>query len=106
MDYVDLKPAREKAGHSLEQVAECTKIPMRHLRALESGRLRYWPRGLYVKAYAQAYAQAAGLDAPEVVALASRLIEELDRQEAPAIAEPVVSRWWQTVDVRGWLIRA
>lgn len=109
MEFDDLKPARESAGRTLKEIADRTKIPIRHLRALENGRLQYWPRGLYVRAHARAYAQAAGLDATEVVSIAERLIEDLDREaqsRMPADRSRPVSRWWQAVDIRAWVIRA
>jgi transcriptional regulator with XRE-family HTH domain len=105
MDYSDLKAAREQAGHTLERIADATKISIRHLRALEEGRLRNWPRGVYVKAYAGAYARAVGLDPEVVKGIASRLIEDLDREAAPRVVEVSTPKWWQ-LDFRAWLIRA
>lgn len=109
MEFDDLKPARESAGRTLKEIADRTKIPIRHLRALENGRLQYWPRGLYVRAHARAYAEAARIDQDEVVSIAERLIDDLDREaqsRLPAERPRMVSRWWQAMDVRAWLIRA
>jgi hypothetical protein len=60
-----LKNHRAGRNLSLHDVAAETKIPERHLAALERGDVRSWPGGFYRRAMVRAYAAAIGLD-PEV----------------------------------------
>lgn len=57
-----LREAREHRGLTLEQISRETKIPSRHLEALEHGRLASVPGGVYRRAEVRAYAQVVGLD--------------------------------------------
>ena len=65
-DY--LRQARESRGLTLRQISHATKIPERHLDALEHGNLAAIPSGPYRRGEIKAYAQVVGLDA--TVALA------------------------------------
>ena len=67
-----LTSARQRAGCSLEQISQQTKISMRYLEALEQGRVEILPAGLYRRAMVRSYATAVGLD-PDVA------IERFDR---------------------------
>lgn len=71
-----LRRARELRGLTLERVARETKIPQRHLEALEHDNLTVIPSGFYQRAELRTYAQAVGLD--QRVALA-----ELESALAP-----------------------
>ena len=71
-----LRRARELRGLTLERVARETKIPQRHLEALERDNLTVIPSGFYQRAELRTYAQAVGLD--QRVALA-----ELESALAP-----------------------
>ena len=57
-----LRRARELRGLTLERVARETKIPQRHLEALEHDNLAVIPAGFYQRAELRTYAQAVGLD--------------------------------------------
>jgi cytoskeletal protein RodZ len=57
-----LRQGRERRGMSLEQIASETKIPLRHLQALERDDLSVVPEGLYRRAKIRAYARAVHLD--------------------------------------------
>ena len=57
-----LRLARERRGLTLEKVASETKIPQRHLEALEHDNLTALPAGFYRRAEIRAYARAVGLD--------------------------------------------
>src|SRR6188768_1223692 len=70
-----LRRARNGRGLTLEQIANETRIPRRHLEALERDNLAAVPAGFYRRAEIRAYARAVNLD--QRVALA-----ELDRAEA------------------------
>jgi len=71
-----LRRARELRGLTLERVARETKIPQRHLEALEHDNLAVIPAGFYQRAELRTYAQAVGLD--QRVAL-----EKLELELAP-----------------------
>jgi cytoskeletal protein RodZ len=71
-----LRSARERRGFSLQQIAEETKIPQRHLVSLEHGDLSVIPGATYRRGEVVAYAKVVGLD--PAVALA-----ELERAQAP-----------------------
>jgi cytoskeletal protein RodZ len=57
-----LRRARERRGLTLQQIARETKIPFRHLDALEHGNLSVVPQGIYRRAEIRAFAQSVGLD--------------------------------------------
>jgi cytoskeletal protein RodZ len=57
-----LRHAREQRGLTLQQIARETRIPWRHLDALEHGNLAAVPSGMYRRAEIRAYADAVGLD--------------------------------------------
>jgi cytoskeletal protein RodZ len=64
-----LKHAREQRGLSLAQLASLTKIPQRHLEAIESGNLAAVPGDFYRRAEIRTYARAVNVD--QRLALAS-----------------------------------
>ena len=57
-----LRVARERRGLTLQQIARETRIPWRHLDAIEHGNLDAVPSGMYRRAEIRAYADAVGLD--------------------------------------------
>jgi cytoskeletal protein RodZ len=57
-----LRRARERRGLTLEQISNETKIPRRHLEALERDNLAVVPCGFYQRAEVRAYARAVNLD--------------------------------------------
>ena len=69
-----LKGARERRGLSLQQVFEDTKIPLRHLEALERNHLTALPSGLYLRSEVRAYAKTVHLD-PDLELYAGRARE-------------------------------
>ena len=81
-----LRSARERRGLTLQQIAQSTKIPWRHLDAMERGDLAAVPEGLYRRAEVRAYAQAVGLD--QNVALA-HLMEAQGNEHAAPVAPQV-----------------
>ena len=62
-----MRAAREAAGMSLKDIAEKTRVPLRHLAALEDGNFSALPGATYVAGFARAYARAVGLDEGELV---------------------------------------
>jgi hypothetical protein len=62
-----LVAARRRSGRSLDDISLTTKVPTRHLEALEQGQVERMPRGLYRRAIVRGYANAVGLDATETL---------------------------------------
>lgn len=62
-----LKQAREKKGFSLERLASQTRIPERHLHALESDDFGNLPAKVFAKGFVRSYAKALGLNEEEAL---------------------------------------
>ena len=71
-----LRRARERRGLTLQQIAEATKIPLRHLSALERDEFAALPSGMYRRAEVRAYADAVGLDRGVALASLDRALEQ------------------------------
>ena len=82
-----LRDARERRGLTLQQIARETRIPFRHLDALEHGRLDSLPGGMYRRAEIRAYADAVGLDRGLALAHLDRALES---STAPAVTQTPV----------------
>jgi len=84
-----LRVARENKGLSLEQVAAETRIPQRHLVAMEAGDFAKLPGRTYAIGFARTYAKTLGLDQDRI---ANSVRAELDVQDEdgyrPASFEP------------------
>lgn len=65
---VRLARAREAAGMSRTQLAGVTRIPERHLAAIEAGNFAALPGRTYATGFTRSYAKALGLDQEEFVA--------------------------------------
>ena len=91
-----LRRARERRGLTLEQVANETKIPQRHLEALERDSLAAVPGGFYRRAEVRAYARAVNLDQNLALARLERGLEPPVAveavPEAPRTEERMLSR--------------
>ena len=61
-----LKVAREQKKLSLEDIADQTRIPLRHLQNLEAGDWSNLPAATYTIGVATSYASAVGLDRTEI----------------------------------------
>ncbi len=73
-----LMRAREAAGMSLGQIAGLTRIPERHLAAIEANDFAALPARPYAVGFSRTYAKALGLDQNEI---AEAVREELANQE-------------------------
>lgn len=62
-----LKKEREGKKISLEKIADDLKINIKYLSALESGRLKDLPAGIYAKNYLKAYVAYLNLDIDEIL---------------------------------------
>lgn len=69
LDHAGLRllRAREAAGLSRAQVAAETKIPERHLAAIEAGEFAALPARTYAVGFSRSYAKAVGLDDKAIV---------------------------------------
>ncbi|MBB5986269.1 helix-turn-helix domain-containing protein [Sphingobium lignivorans] len=86
-----MRRAREAAGLTLEEVAARTRVPMRHLAALEAGDYNALPGTTYCAGFSRAFARAVGLDEAALVAKVRAEIDEMGGlgQDPYEIEEPV-----------------
>ncbi len=82
-----LRAARTKAGLDLSDIATKTRVPLRHLTAIENGDYGSLPGITYCVGFTKAYARCVGED--EVV-LSERIREELGQQAPQDRYEPVL----------------
>ena len=57
-----LRAARDAQGLTLAEVGQRTRVPLRHLEAIETGDLAALPSPTYAVGFSRAYARAVGLD--------------------------------------------
>lgn len=89
-----LKRERELRGVTLREVAEGTKISVRFLDAIESGRVEILPGGLFPRSFVRQYAAYLGLDPERAVA------DFLFEQKAQAPPAPPPRSTKPAVDVK------
>lgn len=87
-----LRHAREQRGLTLQQIASETRIPWRHLDALEHGNLAAVPSGMYRRAEVRAYADAVGLDKGAALAHLEHALE-VTEPHAPETRSRPASRY-------------
>lgn len=75
-----LRAAREEQGLTLAEIGQRTRVPLRHLEAVEVGDLAALPSPTYAVGFARAYARAVGLDD---VAIARDIRADLGKIERP-----------------------
>lgn len=61
-----LRGRREEMGLSLDEIAQRTRVPLRHLHAIEDGNYASLPSITYAMGFAKAYARTIGLDEVEL----------------------------------------
>lgn len=61
-----LRAARERMGLSLAEIAARTRVPLRHLGAIEDDNYAGLPSPTYAAGFARAYARAVGIDEVEI----------------------------------------
>lgn len=87
-----LRAAREAQGLSLVAVADRTRVPLRHLEAIEAGDYERLPSSTYATGFARAYARAVGADevavARDVRVEAQRLGRRQPEYEPYVAADP------------------
>lgn len=84
-----LKAEREKQSMTLNDVADKTRITLRHLEAIENSHYSKLPGKTYIVGFAKAYARAVGLNDADI---AAQLREEL------ALSDDVPSRHVETYE--------
>ncbi|MFO7806814.1 MAG: DUF4115 domain-containing protein [Candidatus Moraniibacteriota bacterium] len=62
-----LKKIREKAGFSLAEVANFTKVKQDHLQKIEEGNFECLPPDVYVRGFLKSYAKFLNLDPNEII---------------------------------------
>ncbi len=80
-----LRAAREAKGMSLDDLANLTRVPTRHLQHIEDGNWDSLPAVTYSVGFARAYANAVGLDGREV---GSELRNQLGAPQSSAATAP------------------
>ena len=58
----ELRRAREARGLAVETICATTKVPVRHIRALEAGDLNELPGGVFRRGFVRSYLGAVGLE--------------------------------------------
>ncbi len=58
----DLRRAREERGVTVETICEATKVPARHIRALEAGAFGDLPGGVFRRGFVRSYLGVLGLE--------------------------------------------
>jgi cytoskeletal protein RodZ len=78
--------AREAAGFARAQVAEITKIPERHLLAIEQDDFAALPARAYAVGFSRTYARALGLDEAEIARLVRIELDGAGTEPTPRAA--------------------
>lgn len=81
-----LRAAREAAGLDLADVAAQTRIPQRHLEALEADRFDALPSPTYSIGFAKAHARVTGADEVAVAAAVRAQLDESGRARSDYVA--------------------
>jgi cytoskeletal protein RodZ len=58
----DLRRAREERGIAVETICDTTKVPAKHIRALEAGELGELPGGVFRRGFVRSYLKVLGLE--------------------------------------------
>lgn len=87
-----LREARERLGMSLSEIAARTRVPLRHLEAIEASNYGALPSSTYAVGFVRAYARAVGEDevalARDVRVEAMNAPREKPRYEPYEVADP------------------
>src|ERR1700712_4601452 len=78
--------AREAAGFARAQVAQLTKIPERHLLAIEQDDFAALPARAYAVGFSRTYARALGPDEAEIARLVRVELDGARTDQAPRTA--------------------
>jgi cytoskeletal protein RodZ len=90
---------RKKAGVSLEQIAQTTKISSRFLEAIEAERFEQLPGGIISTSYLRQYAVEVGYDEEALVAFYKQkmnLAEPASKGPQAETGRRLLDRWLRT----------
>ncbi|MHB9880909.1 helix-turn-helix domain-containing protein [Pacificimonas sp. ICDLI1SI03] len=87
-----LMSARLEQGRELADIAAQTRVPMRHLAAIEEGRHEELPALPYTIGFVKNYARAVGLDPNEASAQFRNETHMVTREPRVAMMEPIDER--------------
>jgi cytoskeleton protein RodZ len=83
----ELRRAREERGMAVETICAATKVPAKHIRALEAGALAELPGGVFRRGFVRSYLSALGLEESSWM----RRFEESCR--ASGVRDPAEVEW-------------
>lgn len=97
---LDLPRFRKRAGVSLQEIAQTTKIGLRFLEAIEHEQFERLPGGIFSTSYLRQYAEAIGYDEDALVAYYNQKMN-LDEpiSKAPQVetgSRGMLFRWLRT----------
>jgi cytoskeletal protein RodZ len=84
-----LREAREAHGYTLREVADNTRISVRHLEAIEADDYRPLPGGVFNKGFIKAFARYVGVDEAEAL---SDYMRQVNQQGSTADDEAPITR--------------
>jgi cytoskeletal protein RodZ len=97
---LDLPMFRKRAGVSLEQIAESTKIGSRFLKAIEGEQFEQLPGGIFSTSYLRQYAEAIGYDEDALLAYYNQKMNPSEPISKGPQTEPgsrsLLDRWLRT----------
>jgi cytoskeletal protein RodZ len=97
---LDLPMFRKRAGVSLEQIAQSTKISSRFLEAIEGEQFEQLPGGIFSTSYLRQYAEAIGYDKDSLVAYYNQKMNPVEPiskgPETETVGRSLLDRWLRT----------
>lgn len=91
-----LRRCREAGGHTLEEIAEATKISKTYLRALEENRFQDLPSPAYLRGFLKLYAEYLGINTADLLARIDEgpgaAVEAADTVQAERSGRPWMER--------------
>jgi transcriptional regulator with XRE-family HTH domain len=84
---LEMRRARERAGLTLDQIAEQTKVKRTLFADLERNDFSRWPSGIFRRAHVRSYAAAVGLEPDDVVSRFVHYFPDPDPELQAAAAE-------------------
>ncbi len=97
---LDLARFRKRAGVSLEEIAESTKISSRFLKAIEGEQFEQLPGGIFSTSYLRQYAEAIGYDEDALVAFYNQKMDPAEPiskgPETETGSRSLLDRWLRT----------
>jgi cytoskeletal protein RodZ len=103
---IDLKQEREKKKISLAQIASDTRISLRYLENIESGRYGDLPGGVYNRAFIKAYCESIKIDPSEILEQYDAQVLSSAPEKTPktVLAVPSQSSFFMPVPVLIWSV--